>query len=169
MLDLLLIKKLFKALNAELEKSDSKGEILVCGGAAMCLVFHARKSTKDVDAIFQPTEAIRKASRKVAHQFGIQEDWLNDAAKAYFHSDPPREPVLEFSSLRVWAPKADYLLAMKCLSARFDTHDKEDVEFLVKYLKLSSAEEVFKIISRYYPDQMISPKTKFFVEELMSK
>lgn len=167
MLDIPLIKKLFRALNEELADRKVQGEVGICGGAVMCLVFQTRKATKDIDAIFEPTREIRKASRKVAHAFGIPEDWLNDAAKVYFHADPPREPVLEFSHLRVWAPRADYMLAMKCISARFDTHDKEDLEFLLEYLNLKSPGQVFDLVSRYYPDHLVPAKTRFFVEEMM--
>lgn len=168
MLDVPTIKKLFRALNEELSKIGVKGEIGICGGAVMCLVFQARKATKDIDGIFEPTREIRKASRKVARRFGLKENWLNDAAKAYFHVDPPREDVLELSHLRVWAPRADYMLAMKCVSARFDTHDKEDVEFLLKYLKLQEPEQVFDLIEKYYPKTQIPAKTKFLVEELLA-
>ncbi|MBI2082262.1 MAG: hypothetical protein HYT76_01710 [Deltaproteobacteria bacterium] len=167
MLSVALIKKLFRALNEELRSLDAKGEIGICGGAVMCLVFQARKSTKDVDGIFHPTKEIRKASEKVAKKLGVPPNWLNDAAKAYFHVDPPRESVMELSHLRVWAPRADYMLAMKSISARFDTHDKEDVKFLIDYLGIKKPREVFEIISKYYPDSQIPPKTKFFVEELM--
>ena len=42
MLDTQTIKKLFQALNRELKKKDVVGEIGLCGGAVMCLVFKAR-------------------------------------------------------------------------------------------------------------------------------
>lgn len=168
MLDIPTIKKLFAALNEELKKVEALGEIGICGGAVMCLVFASREATKDVDAIFKPTEAIRRASQKIARDFGLPENWLNDAAKAYFHVDPPREEVLTFSHLRVWAPKADYMLAMKCVSARFDTHDKEDVVFLLNYLGLKKTEAVFQIIEKYYPRQRIPPKTRFLIEEIFA-
>ena len=167
MLDVVLIKKLFRALNGELSKMDCAGEIGICGGAVMCLVFQAREATKDIDGIFKPTEAIRRASKKVAKQFGLREDWLNDAAKTYFHVDPPREDVLELSHLRVWAPKADYMLAMKCISARYDTHDIDDVKFLLSYLKLKKPEEVYAVVEKYYPHSQIPPKTQFLIEELL--
>lgn len=167
MLTVALIKKLFVALNEELKSADVKGEVGLCGGAVMCLVFQARRATKDIDAIFHPTAAIRKASARVAKRFGIASDWLNDAAKVYFHADPPREPVMELSHLRVWAPRADYMLAMKCISARFDTNDRDDVVFLVNYLGLKSPQSVLEIISRYYPDHQVPAKTRFFVEEIL--
>jgi len=166
MLNVKLIKRLFKALNAELKKKDIIGELGICGGAVMCLVFKTRPATKDVDAVFAPSSEIRRASRKVAGAFGVPDDWLNDAAKAFFHSDPPREDVMNLSNLRVWAPTAGYMLAMKCISARYDSADADDVVFLIKYLDLKSPEQVFDIVSEYYPRKAIPARTQFFVEEL---
>ena len=167
MLDVAMIKKLLKALNDELALKDVVGEIGMCGGAVMCLVYHARPATKDVDAIFEPTREIRKASKVVARKFGLNEDWLNDAVKGFFHVDPPREEVFNMSHLKVWAPSAEFMLAMKCLSARFDTLDREDTQFLISYLKLKNAEDVFDLIVRYYPHSRVPAKTKFMVEEIM--
>ena len=131
------------------------------------VIFPTRRATKDIDGIFEPTGEIRKASAKVARKFGLDENWLNDAAKAYFHVDPPQEEVMGLSHLRVWTPRADYMLAMKCISARFDSHDRDDVEFLLKYLKLKEVKEVFSIIEKYYPHSQIPPKTQFLLEELL--
>ena len=167
MLSVSLIKKLLKALNDELAKKDAIGEIGICGGAVMCLVYHARPATKDIDAIFEPTKEIRKASLAVAKKYGLDENWLNDAVKGFFHTDPPREELFNMSNLRVWAPSADYMLAMKCISARFDTLDKDDTEFLIAFLDLQKAEDVFRIIEKYYPHRKVPAKTKFLVEEIM--
>lgn len=169
MLTRTLIKTLFSALNEELAKLGAKGEIGICGGAVMCLVFQAREATKDIDGIFEPTGEIRAASRKVAAHFGIPEDWLNDAAKAYFHADPPREGVLDLSNLRVWAPSAEYMLAMKCISARFDGNDREDVLFLLRYLELSAAEAALRIVEKYYPKNQIPAKSRFLLEEIFEQ
>lgn len=160
------ILELLKALNAELAKEPVRGEIGLCGGAVMCLVYQTREATKDVDALFEPTEKIRKAAARIAVQFNLPDDWLNDAAKGYFASDPPKQMVLELSHLRVWAPKPEYMLAMKCISARYDTHDADDVKFLIEYLGLKKPEEVFNLVSQYYPKTQIPAKTQFFVEEL---
>ena len=160
------IRELLTALDKELEVREVVGEIGLCGGAVMCLVFQARPATKDVDAIFEPTREIREAAAAVALRFGIPKDWLNDAAKGFFLSDPPRIPVLELDHLRVWAPTAEYMLAMKCVSARFDTHDRGDVAFLIRHLGLEQPDEVLRIICRYYPRERIPPKAQFLVEEL---
>ena len=164
-----MIQRLFKALNRELRAAGVIGEVGLCGGAVMCLVFKARAATKDVDAIFRPSREIRAAAKIVASKFDLPEDWLNDAVKGYFHAEPPREEVLNLSNLRVWAPRPDYLLAMKCVAARFDSHDREDVIFLLEYLSLKNSGAVFDIIERYYPRRSIPAKAKFFVEEILGR
>lgn len=162
-----LIRTLLSAVNDELAKQGVIGEIGLCGGAVMCLVFQTRKATKDVDAIFEPAQVIREAAKAVSGSHNVPEDWLNDAAKGFFLSEPPRVPVLNMSNLRVWAPGPDYMLTMKCLSARFDTHDRDDVKFLIGHLKLTKADQVFDIIKRYCPEKLVPARTRFFVEELL--
>lgn len=169
MLNVALIKRLFVALGGELAKKNVVGEVGICGGAVMCLVYRARPATKDIDAIFEPTREIREASRRVARKFGLDEGWLNDAAKGFFHADPPREDVFHMSHLRVWAPSADYMLAMKCISARFDTFDQDDLRYLISYLQLTRPEEVFEIVVKYYPREQVPAKTAFLVEEIMGR
>src|SRR5947207_203140 len=53
------------ALSDELGKKGIIGEICLFGGTVMVLAFRARLSTKDVDALFQPTPLIREAARRI--------------------------------------------------------------------------------------------------------
>ncbi len=161
------IRDLFAALNDELATREVIGDVGIVGGAVMCLVFGARESTKDVDAILRPTQEVRAAAHAVARSRGLPDDWLNDAAKGFILTAPPQRTVLELSHLRVWSPTADYMLAMKCVSARFDSHDADDVAFLIAHLQLADAHAVFDIIRRYYPDQRVPAKSRFLVEELL--
>ena len=162
-----VIERLFAELNHELRQRDVTGEVGICGGAVMCLVFKTRCSTKDVDGIFAPAAEMREAIAAVGRKLDMPEDWLNDAAKGFFTSDVPRQEVAGYSHLRVWAPTAEYMLAMKCISARYDSYDKDDLVFLVDHLKLKSPQEVFAIITKYYPERTVPAKTQFFVEELL--
>lgn len=41
-------------VNEELKKLDMHGEILIAGGASMCLAFSARSATKDIDGVYEP-------------------------------------------------------------------------------------------------------------------
>lgn len=76
---------------------------------------------------------------------------------------------MTLSNLRVWAPRADYMLAMKCGAARFDTHDRDDVKFLIRHRSLRDAESVFAAIERYYPHRRVPAKSRFFVEEIFGQ
>ena len=157
-----LLEPLHKGLNARGEI----GEIGLVGGAVMCLVYNARAATKDVDGIFEPSATLRQLAAEIAERESLPYYWLNDAAKGYLVPGFNKENVLVLSNLRVWAPDARYMLAMKCISARWDTSDRDDVIFLIKFLKLTSEKDVFAIIENYYPKKQILPKTQFLLEEL---
>ena len=154
-----------EALNAELERMDAKGEVSLYGGAVMCVVYDARPSTKDVDAVFRPTRQIREAAARVAAAHDLREDWLNDAVKG-FVVPHERRGFLSLSNLNVYTPQPDYLLAMKTLAARVEGTDQEDVRFLIKLLGIESADGVFAVLEHYYPRQQIRPATQYFIEEL---
>lgn len=156
----------FAALNEELRQEGQKGEIGIVGGAVMCLVYNARKATRDVDAVFEPSQIIRRAAAKVAVKLGLPEDWLNDGAKGYLVAGFQRNTIVTLSNTVIWAPEPRYMLAMKCISARWDTSDRDDVIFLVKHLDLRDAQGVFDIIKDYYSKAQIPAKTQFFIEEL---
>ncbi len=123
------IKKLFFILNDRLKEQGEVGEIGIVGGAVMCLVFNARMATRDVDAIFKPTKIIRKIAKEIGQEEGIGSEWLNDAAKGFIQGSFQRAEVIQLSNLRVWSPHAEYMLAMKCISARWDIYDRDDVAF----------------------------------------
>ncbi|RPJ13224.1 MAG: hypothetical protein EHM30_11930 [Desulfobacteraceae bacterium] len=72
------IIKYLHALNEKLRRRNVKGEICLYGGAVMCLVYDARPSTKDVDAIFQPADILREAAREIANEYELSDNWLND-------------------------------------------------------------------------------------------
>jgi len=160
------IKTSLEKLSDELLLLDVKGEICLYGGAVMCLVYDARPNTKDVDAVFKPTQQIRAAAKRVAEAFNLKADWLNDAVKGYVVEHSQRI-LFNFSNLKVFVPEPDYLLAMKTLAARVDATDRQDVQFLIELLGLKSAQEIFAILEKYYPRQRIKPATQFFIEELL--
>jgi hypothetical protein len=157
----------FLKLNEELNIDGSKAEICIVGGAVMCLVFNAREQTKDVDAIFRPKAKVYELAGRVAEDLGLPDDWLNDSAKRYVNSKLDQVEVLNLSHLKIFAPSAKYMLAMKCLAARIGSHDESDIEFLIKYLKLTKAKDVLDIVGTYYDAKLIQPKTQFMVEEIV--
>lgn len=162
------IIKYLQILNRRLKQQNVKGEICLYGGAVMCIVYDARPSTKDVDAVFQPTKIIREAARIVANECNLVEDWLNDSVKGFL-VEHPRTVFLNLSHLVIMVPDPEYILAMKSLSARIDGTDGKDIEFLIQRLKITSVKEVFEIIDKYYPRRIIKPATQFFLEEIFDE
>jgi len=121
------IKDYLEQLNEILKSIDIKGEICLYGGAVMCLVYNARPSTKDVDAIFEPAPKLRSAIEKVAHANNLDEDWLNDSVKG-FVVNHNQQIFFNWPNLKIYIPEPDYLLAMKTLASRVDTMDKDDIQ-----------------------------------------
>ena len=163
-------------VNDLLRQKEIRGEICVFGGTAMILAFDARESTRDVDAVFRPAHEIREAALRVSQTKGLEEHWLNDGVKGFLSSEgefQSLDHLPDFSHLQIIAPAPQYLLAMKCMAARtpgYETSgDKNDVKFLVNYLGLIEANQALDIVERYYGDQPIHVKTRFFVEEIFEE
>lgn len=81
--------------------------------------------------------------------------------KADFHALPD----IDLPHPRVQVPTAEYLLAMKVMAARSgigaDPSDKEDIRFLIRWLELTTAEQVFEVVGRYYDPSGMLPGTSF--------
>ncbi|MCX7064306.1 MAG: DUF6036 family nucleotidyltransferase [Proteobacteria bacterium] len=165
------IERLFKLLNDELAKTNQTGELYLVGGAVMCLVYDARASTKDVDALFKPAGAIREAARRVALQAHVADDWLNDAVKGYLSERGDFRRYADLSNLRVMVAAPEYLLAMKCLAMRLgaEFHDEADIRFLLRLLDIARYDDALALISRYYPLNKFPQKTLYALEEMVAR
>jgi hypothetical protein len=165
------IEELLLALDAELCSLDVVGEVYLVGGAVMCLVFHARPSTRDVDAYFEPTQTLRQAAARVAAAHELPSDWLNDAAKGNLSPQGEYRLFLEHANLRVFAAQPEYLLAMKSLAFRLgaEFHDEADVRFLLRYLNLEKYDAALEVITRFYPLQRFPQKALCGLEEILAE
>lgn len=165
------IRHLLEELDRELAPLGVVGELHLVGGAVMCLVYNARETTKDVDALFAPPQVIRDAVARIAEREGVSPEWMNDAVKGFLASSGQFDPYLERANLRVYVARPDYLFAMKCLAMRLDKEyrDADDIRFLARFLGVSSADSALNIVERYYPVSRVSPKIRFALEELLSE
>jgi hypothetical protein len=163
------IRRAFAALDAELARDDVHGELFVVGGAVMCLVFGARDSTRDVDALLEPATRLRQAAVRVAVSEGLPEDWLNDAAKAYLTPTAEFDPFLELPNLRVYTARPAYLLAMKCAAMRLggEFQDLDDIRFLLRLLDIRDVDTALTTIAAYLDVERLPPKTRLALEELL--
>ena len=164
------IRRLFDLLNDELATEGAEGELYLVGGAVMCLVLDARHATRDVDAFFRPTAVVREAAARVADRAGVPRSWLNDSVKAFLSPRGDFDAYMELSNLRVLVATPEYLLAMKCAAMRLgeEFRDLDDIRFLLRYLNITAADEALEVVTRYFDEAQILPKTRFALEELLS-
>lgn len=165
------IRRLFGLLNEELRRSGTEGELFLVGGAVMCLAYAARPSTQDVDALFRPARQVREAAARVAVHAGVHADWLNDGVKGFLSEHGEFRSFLELDHLRVMVAQPEYLLAMKCLALRIgaESHDEDDVRYLLRRLDIRAYEQAVAVITRFYPLERFPQKTLYALGELLPK
>jgi hypothetical protein len=165
------IRRLFHLLDAELGRTGVKGEVYVVGGAVMCLALDARPATRDVDGYFHPARLIREAAVRVAAEAGVPDSWLNDAVKGFLDPRGDFDPFLELPNLAVFMAHPAYLLAMKCVAARLgeEFHDVDDIRYLLRHLDIESADDAMAVVTRYFDESRILPKTRLLLEEILGR
>lgn len=163
------IERLLELLSEELSGEDAEAELYLVGGAVMCLVLDARPATRDVDAYFRPTQLVRAAASRVAVRANVTAGWLNAAVKGYLSSHGDFDPYLELPNLRVFVARPEYLLAMKCAAMRLgeEFHDLDDVRYLLRYLNIERVEHALSIVTQYFDESLLLPKTRLALEELL--
>jgi len=170
------ILRALSSLSDELGKQGVTGELCLFGGTVMVLAFTARLSTKDVDALFQPSPLIRDIAKRIGEEQSLPTDWLNDGVKGFVSArhETTAGNLPQFPHLRLTMPVPEYLLAMKCMAARLggttgETSDVPDILFLLRHLQLKSAKNVLDLVGEYYPANRIPVKTQYLVEGLFEE
>ena len=134
----------------------------------MALAFSARRTTRDVDAIFEPKAEVYSAAREVASRLSLSDDWLNYAVKGFVPgTDPEALPIFDRPGLSVSAASARFLLAMKLRAARLEL-DADDICFLANVLGLRTADDVLAVATQRYDPHDLPPRARFLVEELLA-
>ncbi len=155
-------------LAAELNRRGVSAEMYVAGGAAIALAFDERRSTRDIDAVFEPKSRVYEAAAAVGEARDLPVGWLNDAVKGFLEGpDPAAAPVLDLPGLRCLVASPEVLLALKVLAHRVG-EDEDDLRLLAALLGLERAEEVLAVAERTFGDRL-DPAARFFVEELLDR
>lgn len=137
----------------------------VVGGAAIALAYDERRSTRDIDAVFEPKNVVYEAAAAVAARRDLPGGWLNDAVKGFLiGDDPAATPVLDIPGLRCLAASPKTLLALKVLAHRVG-EDEPDVRLLADELDLKSAEQVLAVAEETFGDRL-DAAARFFVEQV---
>jgi hypothetical protein len=165
LLDRAAIEDAFRRLGDRLARRGVVADLYVFGGAAMALAYDARRSTRDIDAIFRPHGVVLDEARAVADELGLPQWWLNEQASVYVapggDTNAPR--VFDHPGLRVSAASPEHLLAMKVLAAR--RRDADDIRFLVKHLGMATADDVLALCAEVFPDEEVPPRARLVLED----
>jgi hypothetical protein len=92
LLDRAAIQDAFRRLGERLARRGVVADIYVIGGAAMTLAYDARRSTRDIDAVFQPHGVVLEEAWAVADELGLPRWWLNERASSYASRGGDRTP-----------------------------------------------------------------------------
>ncbi|MFA6962815.1 MAG: hypothetical protein WC205_18815 [Opitutaceae bacterium] len=146
-------------------------ELSLYGGAVFTLVYGSRDSTKDVDALIQPSDTGRRLARQVAREQDLPEDWINSDVSQFLSEQEAKRalPADTFGpGLAVTVPTAAYLLALKLRACRPPlpgyAGDAPDIRFLLGKLKPSSLEEVETVFARFFPHDVLTARAREIVE-----
>lgn len=154
------------ALGRRLHDQGIAGDMYIVGGAAVALAYAERRSTRDIDAIFEPKMAVYAAAQEVAGELGLPPGWLNDAVKGFLVEDPDAVPVLDVPGLRCFAASPRLLLALKVLAHRVG-EDEDDLRLVAGMLDLKTADDVLRLAEEVFGDRL-DAAARFFVEQLFA-
>lgn len=160
------IVEALERMDAVLGSRGIRAQIYLVGGAALCVGYDARSSTKDVGAWFTEPAQMRRAAAQVADELGLPEDWLNDAAKGFIPAGAGFDAWRSLANLDVCIADERTLLAMKCAAAR-TAEDAGDIRSLAKRLGLDWSAEVLEVELAYYPPERLPVRTQLLLEETL--
>jgi hypothetical protein len=161
------ITSLLDELNDELRRRRAHADLFLVGGAALALAYDVTRSTRDLDAVFLPTDVVRQAAEVVAERRGLAKDWLNDAVKGFLPGpDPGATRYYEGSSLTVDVASARYLLAMKLFASRVET-DADDIAFLYRQLGFTTVDEGLDLLENVYRGRPVDPRVQYLLAEIV--
>jgi hypothetical protein len=161
------IRMLLDQLSVELAARGARADLFLVGGAAIAVAYDSARATRDLDAVFLPTDVVRQAALAVAERHGLAKDWLNDAVKGFLPGpDPDAQRYYVSDSLTVDVASARYLLAMKLFSSRVE-NDADDIMFLYRQLGFTTVEEGIALVESAYRGRPIAVKVKFLLAEIV--
>lgn len=159
------IESLLTELGARCAAQGFTVEMFLVGGAAMALAYSRQRTTRDLDAVFEPKTLVYAQARRLADERGLPPDWLNDSVKGLLPDRPDTGEQVTFAApgISVAVASPDYLFAMKAAAARAEA-DSTDLTTLALLLHVTTADQALHMIERFYDPARLSAKTHFFIQ-----
>jgi Nucleotidyltransferase of unknown function (DUF6036) len=160
----------FALLDERLGRRNVIAQIHVIGGAAMSLAWEDRRTTRDVDALFETDRhgVLIEEIHGVADELNLPNSWLNEQATYYAPADYRSNEGIVFGGhhLQVAAASAEVVLAMKVRAAR--PGDIQDIRILLGLLGLDELDAVLEVHDRYFPDSPLPTPKQMVIEDLLA-
>ena len=126
-------------------------EIILVGGAAIMENYSFREMTRDIDAILPSASIVKEAIDHVSNKYALPAGWLNDdfartksySPKLFLYSVPCRT-INQVVNIRTI--NAEYLIAMKLMSARDYKNDLSDVAGILNEHKANGKEITYAMV-----------------------
>lgn len=161
-----LFLEILEVLDEKLGENKMELTLNIYGGTVMMACFDARPATKDIDALFETSQLIDNILLDIAETYNLDKDWINQDIKEplkYIRNQNLKE-IYTFKNLKVFAPSAEQMLAMKILSARPEPYkDFTDAEYLINYLKIERLDQVINIYDKYVGRKYLGDRQKIFL------
>lgn len=156
------IEQNLSLLGEKLDEMQIKASILLLGGALMITQIGNRKSTQDIDIVIATNDpatyrAVQQAAKLVMREKKLPPAWLNDDVTIVIDQvGKPKALKLwkNFSSLAVYIPEFEYILALKLFSGR--RRDTSDILALARRLQIDTREDAWTIVKSYIPDLQLT-------------
>jgi hypothetical protein len=155
------IERYLGFLGQKLDEMQTKATIILLGGALMVTQIGNRKSTQDIDVVIATNDrrtyqTIQQAIQLVAKEKKLSSSWMNDDVTIIIDQigkpKSPR-PWKTFSSLTVYIPELEYILALKLFSGR--PQDDRDIQALSQRLHIHTKEQAWSIVNVYIPSSQL--------------
>ena len=132
-------------------------EIILVGGAAILVNYGFREMTTDIDAIIQASSAMRESIHCIGDRYGLPEGWIN---ADFMRTDSYSRALVQHSKyyktyaniLEIRTVCAEYLLAMKLVSARRYKNDMSDIIGIIKEERARGNELTFEQVDQAVTD-----------------
>ena len=166
------VNALLTELGARLHARGIEGELYLVGGGAMLLGYNRNTETKDLDAIYAPTEIIDQIADQMAAErsdYALLPGWLNSQVFPLLPriKDSRAWQALDVPGLTVQIASSELLLAMKARASR-SIRDFDDLAVLADVLKITDINQVWKICEGVWGCDVFTPETREFIVQYLA-
>lgn len=161
-----LFLEILEVLDEKLEENRLELTLNIYGDTVMMACFDVRPATKDIDALFETSPQLENILLEITESYDLDKNWINQDIREPLKQlkQENLKEIYKFKNLKVFAPTAEQMLAMKVLSARPEPFkDFTDAEFLIEHLGIQTLEQVLTVFDKYVGRRYLGDRQKMFL------